>query len=302
MRKKLSIIIPSRDEGQAPFETVESLLSCCKPSQVDIVVVDNEMIPEIQNIPKARVIHCNYPGFGEAIQAGIDVAKYDNLLICGARTRFTEGFVDKILNAIKDNPDGISCGISAVLRAEQMDIENAELRYGAHIVYDWRSLDKKDSDNSLTAKTYKWLLNFANKEKPETLECVYGGHYILTKKWWDYIRGLKGIKTRGGCNQFLSLKTIGAGGQLKLVDDLIIGNVYRERTSYPVPAVDVLYNRIFILTVLGGLGAGLRALRSYEKNPEYSEILYYYGKFYGEILKERHEFLKIRKRRLTFKS
>lgn len=300
MQKKLSIIIPSRSEGQAVYDTIDSLFENCKPSQVDVIVIDDEMFPEIGEIKNVRVLKGGLPGFGNAIQLGVDNAKYDNLFITGARTRFSKGFVEKTLQALKDNPQGISCGVSAKLTYDQTEIDKAEyLIYGARIVYNSKSLSKEDYDKSQQAKFFQWLMNFPVREEPQgdEVQCIYGGHYIMTRQWWRHIRGLNGIKTRGGCNQFLSLKTIGAGGKLKIIKDMIIGNIYREACSYPVVTAEVLYNRVMIMSVLGGLPKGSEALESYAKRKDYNQIKYLYGQFFGEICTERSEFLKIRKTR-----
>jgi glycosyltransferase involved in cell wall biosynthesis len=300
MQKKISIVIPSRSEGQAIYDTIESLFENCKASQVDVVVVDDEMIPEIRNIKGVNVVRGQLPGFGNAIQIGINHAKHDNLFITGARTRFSPGFVEKTLAALKQNKQGISCGVSAVLRYDQTDITQAESYcYGARIIYNAYDV------NSESSKFLLWLLNYPNKEPiNHDPQCIYGGHYIITRQWWDHIRGLTGIKTRGGCNQFLSLKTIGAGGRLMLIDDMIIGNIYRERTSYPVVNAEVLYNRVMIMSVLGGMHVGQRVLASYQNRKEYKDINNLYSQFFGEIATERSNFLKIRKTRhlLTIKN
>ena len=293
MQKKISIIIPSRSEGHAVFDTVESLFASCRRTQVDVIIIDDEMFPEIPEIKGVRVLKGGLPGFGNAIQLGIDNAKYDNLFITGARTRFTKGFVEKTLKALHDNPEGISCGVSAVLRYDQTEIDKAEsLCYGARIVYN--SGDTKGK----TAMFYKWLMNYPNKEPiQDDPQCIYGGHYILTRQWWRHIRGLNGIKTRGGCNQFLSLKTKGAGGRLMLINDMIIGNIYRNECSYPIVIPEVLYNRVMIMSVLGGMHKGQEVLNSYINRKEYNQIKNLYSKFFGEICIERSEYLKIRKTR-----
>ena len=295
-KKKISVVIPSRDEGQEPFETVRSLLKCCKPSQVDIVVVDDSwMKHDWDDMPKAvRVVKTGkMKGFPQAIEKGIEAAKHENLFITGARTRFTEGFVEKSLEALKD--PGIYCGVSAILRYDQTDIEKAEgLYYGARIKY------RADEEDSEAAHWLGWILNYGNREKTNPLECAYGGHYITTKSWWEHIHGLRGILTRGGCNQFLSLKTRAAGGRLELIDDMTIGNIYRERTSYPVAGYEPLFNRAYIMAVMFGYNTGRKVLASYTHLPEYEHIKLVYNRLMGEIARERNYQLSIRKNRITF--
>ena len=296
MQRKISIIIPSRDEGEEPFNTVDSLFENCKSRQVDVIVVDDSWINhEWTKLPKSVTLvkTGKMKGFGEAIQLGVDHAKYDNILITGARTRFTDGFVDKILPALKK--PGIYCGASAILRYDQTDVEKAEgIYYGARIKY------RANEEDSKGGRWLGWILNYGNREKVEPLECAYGGHYITTKGWWEHIHGLKGILTRGGCNQFLSLKTRAAGGELALIDDLTLGNVYREKTSYPVGDYEPLYNRAYIMAVLFGYGAGRKVLESYSNYKEYRSVKVVYDRMMGFIANERHYHLSTRKQRIKF--
>jgi len=295
MQRKISIIIPSRDEGQEPLNTVRSLFENCKPSQVDVIVVDDSWLKQDwSEMPKgARVVKTSkMKGFPQAIERGIAAAKYENIFITGARTRFSAGFVEKSLEALKK--PGIYCGISAILRYDQTDMDKAEgYYYGARIKY------RSNEEDSESARWMGWILNYGNREKPETLECAYGGHYITTKKWWNHIHGLKGILTRGGCNQFLSLKTRAAGGELGLID-MIIGNVYRERTSYPVSDYEPLYNRAYIMAVMFGYNTGRKVLESYSGYPQYKSIKVVYDRMMGTTAQERHYQISIRKNRISF--
>ena len=295
MQRKISIVIPSRDEGEEPFNTVHSLFESCKSRQVDVVVVDDSWLKQDwSKMPKGvKVVKTGkMKGFPQAINRGIEAAKYESLFITGARTRFTEGFVEKSLEALKK--PGIYCGTSAILRYDQTDIDKAEgYYYGARLKY------RANMEDSEGARWLGWILNYGNREKPATLECAYGGHYVTTKSWWSHIHGLHGILTRGGCNQFLSLKTRAAGGELGLID-MVIGNIYRERTSYPVGDYEVLYNRAYIMAVMFGYNTGRKVLDSYIDLPQYRSVKTVYDRMMGEIAKERHYQISIRKDRISF--
>lgn len=295
-KKKISVIIPSRDEGQEPFNTVKSLFECCKPSQVEVIVVDDSWLnQDWAKMPKnVKVVKTDrLKGFPQAIERGILEAKHENLFITGARTRFTEGFVDKSIEALKI--PGMYCGVSAILRYDQTDLDKAEGHYyGARIKY------HSGGEDSEGSKWLGWILNYGNREKPETLECLYGGHYVTTKTWWNYIHGLRGILTRGGCNQFLSLKTRAAGGVLALIENMVIGNIYRDRTSYPVSDYESLFNRAFIMAVLFGYNTGRKVVESYRAYPQYQSIKLTYDRLMGITAQERHYHISIRKNRIKF--
>ena len=290
-KTKLSIIIPACNEGEEVRNTILSI-----KEDVEIIVVDDFSTPSAQDPEgwrdisdlSVKVIHNKLPlGFGGSIQAGIDVAKGDNIWICGARTRFPEKFLDVITEALKDRPETIFSVQSAILRYDQTDVEKAEgVYYGANIQY-----------HNEKQKIFGWLWNYGvREERLGEVPCAYGGSYILRKDFWTKIHGLNGIDHRGGCNQFLSLKAWTLGDGVRMIP-LRVGNIYRDRCSYPVNTASVIYNRVMIMTIMFGYAKGLECLNSY-RGKYFEQVRLAYAYRSGWMAEEIAYLRKNRKRKL----
>jgi glycosyltransferase involved in cell wall biosynthesis len=283
----LSIIIPSRNEGEELFNTTQSIF---KFADCEVIVVNDcsDSDKWFDPVGECRVIHSKIPiGFAGAIQKGIEAATNENIWICGARTRFTEGFAEKAIEALENEPETLFCIQSAVLRYDQTEIKKStSTLYGAKIRY------------YKPGNVMRFLVNIPVK-KPCSgeVDCAYGGSYILKKSLWKKIHGLNGIQTRGGCNQFLSLKTWLSGGKVKILDQLI-GNIYRAQTSYPVGYAEILYNRLYILYVLFGERAARNALLNFKDINEYPLIRCAYYNNIEFFKKESAYLLSIKKRNI----
>jgi len=282
------VIIPARNEGQGLIDTLDSLYAVtdCK-----VIVVNDYSDTDKWIQPKKhkglKVIKAPpFSGFGGAIQLGIDSCTDENIFICGARTRFTEGWYEKTEQFIEDNPESISCAVNAILFEDQTEISKAEEHaYGAEI-YRYKS-----------GHWMKWIINLPVKEMPEgdEIDCAYGGSYALKRSWWNKIHGLDLIQGRGGCNQFLSLKTWMAGGSVRVIKDVTIGNIYRVDCSYAVTVASILYNRIMIMSVLYGTHKGLDTLQSYKRYREYEILKSMFARNLGILTRENKYMRKIKK-------
>lgn len=274
---KLTIIIPSRNETDLP-NTLESLYAHSK-GRFEVIVVNDWTDTDKWTEPKKRrnmkvIRPAPFSGFGGSIQAGVDIARSENIYICGARTRFSEGWIENTIRHINEEPETLFCVTNQVLEEKDGELVNEKgMAYGAIIKY----FDQEH--------WFKYLINLRCAEEPggEEVDCAYGGSYAMKKAWWEKIRGLDMIRTRGGCNQFLSLKTWMAGGKVKVMKDVIVGNIYREYCSYPCGYDDLLFNRCMIMGVLWGMDRAVKVMWSYKGYREFELLRRQLMRQYGAI-------------------
>lgn len=283
---KLSIVIPSRNEAGL-LDTLKSLYVHSKGS-FEVIIVDDCTDTDKWTEPlkkKNQTVLRAFPpvGFGGAIQMGIDKAKSDNIYICGARTRFTDGWLEGTIKHIEAEPKTLFSVKNPVIKEPFTEIKDAkQITWGGTIYY------KKENH------WMKYLINFPNRTKEpkgDIVDGAYGGSYALKKSWWKHIHGLDMIDTRGGCNQFLSLKTWMAGGKCKVMKDVTVGNIYREFCSYPVGLDSILNNRLMIMCVLFGMSKVPEILETFHGHKELPLLKLYLGEYYGKIYKE-HKYMK----------
>ena len=283
---KLTIIIPSRNETGL-LDTLKSLFKHSK-GLFEVIVVndctDSDKWTEPKERGNLRVLRAFPPvGFSGAIQMGINAAKSDNIYICGARTRFTVGWVNKTISHIEDEPETLFCVTNPVIKEPDTEISQAEQTTWGGVMHYYKE-----------EHWFKYLLNFPNRSKEpdgEEIDCAYGGSYAMKKSWWTHIHGLDMIDTRGGCNQFLSLKTWMAGGKVKVMKDVIVGNIYRKFCSYPVGFDSLIFNRLMILGTLYGMGKVIEAYDTYKNYREFQPVKMYMAHMWGKIQAE-HVYMK----------
>lgn len=294
MKTKLSIIIPSCNEGEQTLKTVESIKETTKKSNYEIIVInDYSDTGKWEALPRyVRVIE-NGTRLGRpaSIQRGIEAAKHEKVLILNARMRFRDdNWVDRYIKEL-DKEKGLVCSTCVYLSFDDDNITDEKTRkYGANV-----KLYNKDSATK--------LLNLCwNHEKPGngTVNVCLGATTATTQTWWKYIHGLRGLNSWGSADAFLSLKTWMAGGQCRIMTDVEIGNVFRKKQHYPYNGIDTVYNKMYIIYVLFPTGCRQYVEPNYEKSKEFRKSVFYqlallwYVNTLGQMEKERKYLRSIR--------
>jgi glycosyltransferase involved in cell wall biosynthesis len=278
---KLSIIIPSCNEGEQTLKTVQNIKENCKKSNYEIIVInDYSDTGKWVNLPKYVKTIENPTRLGRpaSLQVGIDNAKYENILMLNARMRFNSDFVESYLQELKKHK-GLLCSACVYLTFEDVWVVKGEKTH----IFSVRDYDRKALEKHLKSIKYESIyrekgdeitenkqrkfganINFYdpdsrfkffnlswNNTKPEDgrVNVCLGASTATTKSWWSYIHGLKGLHSWGSADTFLSLKTWIAGGQCRILD-CEIGNIFRRAQHYPFNPIDTLYNKMYMTHVL----------------------------------------------------
>lgn len=96
-----------------------------------------------------------------------------------------------------------------------------------------------------------------------------GAAYSTSTRYWEYLNGLKGLRSYGGDEAYISLKVWLEGGRCLLLNNVVTGHLYRESAPYEMPPIDFVHNNLFISELL--LPISLRRLfnlRCYENYGE----------------------------------
>jgi glycosyltransferase involved in cell wall biosynthesis len=125
MLEKVSVIIPCRNEEKYIEGCVRSLLmNGYDPQLLEVLVVDGvstDNTPEVLNalmieFPQVRMIPNNKKVTPNALNLGIQHATGDYILIASAHSSFIEGYIETLVQKIKELPDAIAVG--GVMRTE----------------------------------------------------------------------------------------------------------------------------------------------------------------------------------------
>lgn len=139
----------------------------------------------------------------------------------------------------------------------------------------------------------------ATKENSFDVPCVLGASYACSCDYWLYLGGLKGLRSYGYEEQLISIKVWLSGGKCKVLKNVQLGHIFREKNKVPyqisMPAyhanqfmlVEMFYNeeykRRFMQDIrkrvdIETVNAGIEDLKQYRQ--EVLEEKEYYKKIF----------------------
>jgi len=260
--KKLSIIMPFLNEQHEPIDTIESIYSTTSSRDFEILAIDdnstdnqdpdrflrfNEVI-YIKNNERQGVDGCR--------NIGINRASSPNILIIDAHMRFkNDNWLNKIVNALDENPQTIFCSICLGVNVDTFDPNTSHdpsLHRGGGVDIKLFNIPK-NLHNEREIIQLKW------KRPNDTVEiydipCVMGANYFAKKDWLLYLRAFDGLRFWGSSEEYISLKSWLAGGNVKLLTSVSIGHIFRGASKFKSPySTDsnyVLYNKLLLAYTL----------------------------------------------------
>lgn len=244
----LSIVIPHLNEESEIFETIRSIHETIDVNDFEIISIDDFSdkkynIDSFGNIVKIR--NDNRIGVDASRQKGVELAKYDNIAIFDGHMRWRkDNWASKMIESIKNEPNTMWCTTCLGLGYGTMDINNHKGEYsGADMLF--INKNTRSDRQSREVLEPKWS-NTRHSETIYEIPCVLGANYFFSKKWFEYINGLKGLQMWGTSEPFLSLKTWFAGGKCKIRTDIKIGHRFRDHAPYTTGISHLVYNKIFL--------------------------------------------------------
>lgn len=246
---KTTIIMPFLNEEIEPSATVQSIYETAPSGSFEIIAIDDnsnkfdratlDKYPDVKYVKNTERI-----GVDGSRQMGIEMANNENILIIDAHMRFkNDNWMQKMSEYLKNEPETLWCTTCLGLGYGTMDVNKHKgSYYGADMLF----VDAKAKPNRPAREVLepKW----ASKKEDFVYEipCVLGANYFMTKKWADYIWGLKGLKMWGTSEPFMSIKTWMSGGKCKITKDIEIGHKFRSNAPYSTGIAYLVYNKIFM--------------------------------------------------------
>jgi len=286
---KLSVIISARNEGQEVLNTLASLYAT-DPQGVEVILVNDHSEDWPKEIPEykgLRVLTLELPYYGlyDAIYKASEIMFSDKLFFCNARCRFTPGWEQAFIKALDAEPHNLFSPTCAVLSYDNDKIEGAELRYGAKI------------DLFNDERQFKYYQLRAIKNKTHKPVAWFGG-MAMNRDWFLKLGGFYPLQTRGAMNAYISFKVWKAGGEVKVLDT-VIGNIFRETTSYPVTEAEQIYNYMVLAYVLRGTAFMEEIVRGLKDKRGIGLAKHAFLHKMVEIKFEREKLIKLKKRDIT---
>ena len=251
MNNKLTIIMPYLNEKTEPVETVKSIYETAGTDLFQIIAIDDcskEPVDLSQFENVRRIRNEKRIGVDASRQLGVDLAETDNILIIDSHMRFKkDNWLNKMCKLVEDNPNTLWCCVCLGLGYGTTDINNHKGKYyGADMLF--INKDAKPDRPSRDCLEPKWATE--KEGQAYSIQCLLGANYFFSKKWFNYIGGLRGLRDWGTSEPFLSTKSYMAGGDCKLTKEINVGHMFRSNAPYTTEISSLVYNKLFMCKTL----------------------------------------------------
>ena len=251
-KKKLSVIITFLNEGEEVECTVKSIRQTIG-DKVEIIVINdcsNDNYPYGETLLPYHIhyiVNRERMGVGASRDLGVKLCQTPYFILLDAHMRFYEKiWAGRIIEELEKNEKQLICCQTRFLSKDKNTgkteiIKESPRTFGAYIPFNKNSI-WPDIDWNLKEQK--------PKQKKENIPAVLGACYAASKQYWQYLKGLEGLKMYGSDEAFISLKVWLEGGKCLLLKDVEIGHIYRQIAPYSIINKDIIYNQLFIAKLL----------------------------------------------------
>jgi len=250
LSKKITVVMPFLNEKRETLRTIESICKTSNQSDVNIIAIDDhsDIIRKLPNLNNLTVMR-NHKRIGvdASRQLGVESSQTDRILVIDAHMRFRPGWVEEMTSCIDKAPETLWCCICLALGHGSGEIDVHKGKYfGADMVF--VNKDAKKDRPARDCIEPKWADERKDEEYP--IPCILGANYFFSKRWFEYIGGLRGLKSWGTSEPFLSIKSYLAGGDCRITKKIEIGHIFRDNAPYATNVCDLVYNKILLCKTL----------------------------------------------------
>jgi glycosyltransferase involved in cell wall biosynthesis len=207
-------------------------------------VVDDFSSTPLEPIENTTIIrHTSRLGVGQAFDSGVKQAKYDNIILMAADTRYKDnGWAELLYDEIQLYPTSL---VSTTCIGDNYRHTGATIL----IFHDHISNPRKPKYFRGLVEA-KWLPTFEGESRE--IPCILGACYAVKKDWYQHIDGFWGHRIWGSLESYISMKSYLFGGSCRCVPRAETYHIFKPRTTnvHKIPQEDVLYNKLLIATLL----------------------------------------------------
>jgi glycosyltransferase involved in cell wall biosynthesis len=248
---QLSVIIPFLNEKEEVGNTVRSIRKYAG-NKIDIIVINDQSNDKYNYRKDLKGLHVSYfynserKGVAASRDYGVSLCKTPYFILMDAHMRvYDDLWITRIVKALKEDERCVLCCQTKVLRKDSENnviTDNSVTKtFGAEL---------RDEDMA-TPPYIAWK---CCEKRPDSLSeeipFVLGAGYAMSKNYWNYLKGLNGLKSYGSDEVYLSIKVWREGGKCILLKDVVMGHIYRDVSPFSHYTEDEIYNWLFISYLL----------------------------------------------------
>ena len=246
---KLTAIIPFLNEGIEVENTISSIKHTAK-GNVDILLINDNSSDDFDYEYIAKKYNAKYikneerKGVAQSRNIGVSQITTPYFILLDAHMRFyQDDWWIEALKYIETNDRAVYC-----LRCLPIDklgkFQDSVVRMGAKV-----SLYGNDFYKILEPI---WIKLDSVKFNVMEIPCILGATYIMSKRYWDYIKGLSMLKYYGADETYLSLKVWLEGGKCVSISNIVVGHIFRTEGTIPYKKfwAHSIFNKLLISETL----------------------------------------------------
>ena len=264
--KKLSVCISFLNEGEEVGKTVKCIRETVGET-VEIIVINDASDDGYDYEADLRGMNVYYYvnkmriGAAESKEKAVQICGTPYFLLLDAHMRFyTKDWAEVIVTEIERNPNCLYCCKSRVLTKSGDGVvcdEKDVKEHGAYLRFDLNSFVPRI--NWMGQSRMPYLC------EPQ-IPAILGATYATSKSYWNRLKGLEGLIHYGCEEQYLSVKAWLEGGGCRLIDNVIIGHIYRDDAPYRRVFAPIVYNYVVVVKTLFPTSERGWALAAIQKN------------------------------------
>lgn len=249
--RRLTVIIPFLNEGEEVANTVRSVRETAG-DRVEIIVINDQSTDgydyrrDLQPYDVCYFFNSERKGVAASRDYGIGLCRTPYFLLLDAHMRFYDGhWPDRMVSRLEEDDRCVLCCQGRYLQKEAgtiSDLPDIPAQFGAYLPF------IKGQD----LLEVRWNEQEQDKANPheEEIPVILGAGYAASKRYWDYLRGLEGLRCYGSDEAYLSMKVWMEGGRCILLKDTIAGHIYRKAAPYRRLDVQEAFNDLLIAYLL----------------------------------------------------
>lgn len=250
--KNISIIIPFLNEDNWPYKTIQSIYETADNNLFEIIAIDDgsKNIYDFSRFSDVKYIrNQTRKGVDGCRQLGVELSSTSRILILDAHMLFysNSNWLNKIIDCINRDPQAAWCFTCVGIGYGVEDINNPH--NGKYYGADLKLFTLKEKDRPCRQVIEPVWCN----KKPELegeIQVILGANYAFSKEYFMHIHGLRGLKSWGSSEPFLSIKSWLSGGSCKINTGIEICHFFRDNAPYTTNISDLIYNKIYLLKTI----------------------------------------------------
>lgn len=244
MGNLMTVIITFKNEGDEVAKTCKSTRDTAGDN-VDIIVLNDNSDDDFDYVTSIEPYNVKYIKTNERLgtsggrEEALKYCTTPYFIILDGHCRFyTEDWYDKAIDVMGKNEDCIYCCACKFFNDDEIF---KTIGYGAYYNYQV----EKAKLNCV------WNVKKINETEFE-IPCILGANYMCSMRWWNYIKGLQGLKLYGRDEPYISRKSIMMGGKVKCIPQIITLHKKRKDGKFPYKTTgyETLYNDFAMIYLL----------------------------------------------------